>query len=225
MKYCFYISFILLLSFNANSQLNCHLKLIDDYSSKEIKLDSSFLILNSKYHIDTSNNLVSIFKHRRKHLTIKSNNYIDYKRKFNLRKRKNDTVVIRLVPNDSIIRLEMERLWTDTSKVNDTISFQNNEEATSYIMTYLKYLAGLKGKCEPSFCNHNNTYRYNLVFEVNDDQTNTLKQINKLQPQTNCEILDKYLERLKFILPKIKIAKDKTPFSLYFMIFYKNSSF
>lgn len=225
MKYCFYISFILLLSFNANSQLNCYLKFIDDYSSREIKLDSSYVISSSKYHIDTSSNLICISKHRRKYLTVKSNNYIDYKKKFNLRKRKNDTVVIRLVPNDSIVKLEMERLWADTSKVNDTISFQNNEEATSYIMTYLKYLAGLKSKCEPSLCNHNNTYRYNLIFDFNGDKTITLKQINKLHPSTSCEILDKYLENLKFILPKIKIAKDKTHLSLYFMIFYNNSSF
>lgn len=219
MKYCFYISFILLLSFNANSQLNCHLKLIDDYSSKEIKLDSSFLILNSKYHIDTSNNLVSIFKHRRKHLTIKSNNYIDYKRKFNLRKRKNDTVIIRLIPNDSIVRLEMERLWADTSKVNDTISFQNNEEATSYIMTYLKYLTGLSKECNYGICSYSNTYKYRLFFTPSKEKYYILYTIRKLQSiEISCKTLDDYLEKLKLILPKIYISESNIPFTFDFVL-------
>jgi hypothetical protein len=215
-NYLIQIIIILLFSVNSFSQLNCHIKLIDTYSSKEISLDNSFILSKSNYTIDSNNNFIIVSKAKGKKVNIKSEKFNDINTKINLKRRKNDTIVLRLTPNSSTVKSTLKKLWNDSSKNKDTLIFENYDEATSYIMTYLKYLSGLQDKCNVSLCNYNNTYRYYLLFKQEKNQIYKLNQINKLQPEKGCKELDSYLEQLKFILPHIRIKKEELPFKVYF---------
>lgn len=206
-------------------QINCHLKLIDAYSFEPIQINSSLKIKNADFTIDTVNNIITLYKIKRKNLEISLNEYDKHSEKIKLRKFKGDTIVRQLTPNKSVLEDRFQQKWKSTSHSSDTLIFENTDEVKRHISSYLNYLLhhlmANDKMCDNGLCSYSNTYRYHMRFSIKNS-TFKLNTIKKLQPMDyECAELDVYLEQLIDIYPNFRILRmkeDKGDLSIRFYI-------
>src|SRR5690554_3448780 len=221
------VFFIILLFSSSFSfgQMNSHLKLFDSYSSAVIRLDNSIKIKNADFSIDTLKNLIVIHKIKGKYLEITLRNYKVYSEKINLKKYKKDTLSRQLTPVKSVLNSRYQEIWFSDNLSADTLTFENTETFRAHIFSYLKYLTfylnTLDEPCDNGLCSYSNTYRYKILFSKNGEYYE-INRIDKLQPiGYTCVELEKHLDKLKVIYPKLNIKglEEKSDnMSISFMI-------
>ncbi len=189
----------------AFSQLNCHVKLSDSYSLKQIENLKSIEIKNADFSIDSMSNLILIHKVRGRRLEITLSNYELYSEKINLRKFKNNTISRHLVPNRSVINSRFKELWNSERISTDTLFLDDKNEIRKHLSSYLNYLKILDDPCKKDCFTNTYNLHYRIIFSV----INSVYEINtveNLRPDIDrCEELDKYMEKLTTVFPKIRV--------------------
>lgn len=189
----------------AFSQLNCHVKLSDSYSLKQIENLKSIEIKNADFSIDSMSNLILIHKVRGRRLEITLSNYELYSEKINLREFKNNTISRHLVPNRSVINSRFKELWNSERISTDTLFFDDKNEIRKHLSSYLNYLKILDDPCKKDCFTNTYNLHYRIIFSV----INSVYEINtveNLRPDIDrCEELDKYMEKLTTVFPKIRV--------------------
>lgn len=187
------------------SQWNCHLKLSDSYSLKQIENFKSIEIINADFSIDTVSNLIVIHKIRGRRLEITLSNYELYSEKINLRKFENDTISRELIPNRSVINSRFEELWNSENLATDTLFLDDKNEIRKHLSSYLNYLKILDDPCKKDCFTHTYNLHYGIIFS-NVNSVYEIKSVENLRPDIDrCEELDIYMEKLTKVFPKMRV--------------------
>ena len=209
---------LFLLPDGSYAQQGCYLKLIDAYSLQPIKADTSFRI-NRKFTIDGTGNLLSISQLRGRKLRITVPGYVQFGQKIPLKRYRDDTLTLQLLPNDSLVSLRFREIWEHPASPTDTLEFATANEVQRQVLSYLNYLRALGGACDNGMCNYSNTYRYDCVF-VSTGAVFHLEKVVKQQPREYaCDELDTYLQQFPGMFPPFRLrGKDGGELRLSFVV-------
>ncbi len=195
-------------------------KLIDSYNYQTIQLNNSFVISNKKHTIDTINDLITILKPRGHKLKFTSSSHDPEEEKVKLKRFKNDTISVRLTPNESTIAITFHQIWENKNPSTDTLHFNTSTDFEKHLKSNLSYLSFLSKPCiYNNDCGNAMIYKY----EIEITENNSVFQISKIT-ETNqnrggcCLDLQKYVETLITIYPKFTLADKIKPRTLSLII-------
>lgn len=204
MKWAFF--FLIISPFVSFGQLNCTIKLIDDYSNEEIDVSPNLHLRKGQFKIDSAQNSIHLEKLRGNYLVISSQEYKTHSEKVKRKKLKNDTVTIRLVPNDSLSMMTFEEIWVKHQRKSDTLEISSANEISRYVKSILNYLLANDGNCGNGLCSYSNTYVFVFYFEMKNG-IYKFQEVEKTQPNDyQCLYLEDNLKLLGEVLPPFRIS-------------------
>ena len=193
--------FLLALSPVSFGQLNCTIEFIDKYSFEDISIDSSFSINKAKFDIDSNQNHIRLHKIRGDQLRVSSSQYEIYDEKVKRKELKNDTMIIWLIPNDSICKRRYEEIWLNKERNADTVEIKSINGIQSYVKSILNYLLENEGFCGEFLGSFANTYYFELNF-LKEDNIWKFQHSERIRHNGyECDFLEENFKHLTEVLP------------------------